>query len=91
MARNSASRFDYAWLLDWQLCQCRRSAGDDEKVLVAVETEYTVLVSSVTELLVSLVNQLHQPVTDLRSNKDVKQAIARAQKTKATAAAKRQS
>ena len=69
-------------------------AGDDEKVLVAVETEYTVLVSSVTELLVlyvSLVNQLHQPITDLRSNKDLKQAIARAQKTKTTAAAKRQS
>ena len=57
-----------------------------------METEYTILVSTVTALGIlysSLVDQLQQPVTHLRSEKDLKQMIERARIPEAAAAAKR--
>ena len=58
-----------------------------------METEYTILVSTVTEFTidVSLANKLRQPVTDLPSDKYLKQALERASIDEAAAAAKRQS
>ena len=57
-----------------------------------METEYTILVSTVTALGIlysSLVDQLQQPVTHLRSEKDLKQMIERGRISEAAAAAKR--
>jgi hypothetical protein len=68
------------------------SPNMSSKYFVAVETQYTILVSKVTALVTlypPLANQLQQPMTQLRSDKDLKQAIERGRIPEATAAAKR--
>jgi hypothetical protein len=68
------------------------SPNMSSKYFVAVETLYTILVSKVAAFVTlypPMVNQLQQPMTHLRSDKDLKQAIERRWISEATAAAKR--
>jgi hypothetical protein len=64
------------------------------KYFVAVETKYTILVSAVTALVAlysSLANQVQQPVTHLRSDNGLTQAIECGRIFEAKTAAERRS
>ena len=61
-----------------------------KKYFVAVETKYTISVSTVTVLVIlyfPLASWLQEPVTHLRSDKDLRQAIERDRIPEAAAAA----